>query len=406
MPSFFPFRRAANEKKSEAKQAYQPSWIPLSALQPPLWSPRDPASLARHGFMANPVIYRCVSMVAQAAASIPWVLYENQIRLDQHPLLTLLDRPNHYQSGGDFAEYWHAYLQLAGNSYLEAVEMDGALRELHVLRPDRVHIIPGARGRPAAYEYRVGHHKTRFACRTPLHESPVLHMRLFHPLNDYYGMSPLEAASVSGDVHYAAGRWSKALLDNSARPSGALVYKNPDGPGNLTQEQFQRLKSELAENYEGSANAGRPLLLEGGLEWMSIGHSPKDMDFIETKHVAAREIALAFGVPPMLLGIPGDNTYANYAEANRGFWRQTILPLLRRAARNLNHWLVPRFGDNLRLDFNQDHIQALASERESLWKCLQQSKFLTLNEQRVAAGYPPLPEGDRLADSMPSKDDA
>jgi phage portal protein BeeE len=40
--------------------------------------------------------------------------------------------------------------------------------------------------------------------------------------------------------------------------------------------------------------------------------------------VAAREIALALGVPPMLLGIPGDNTYSNYQEATRSFWR--VLP--------------------------------------------------------------------------------
>jgi phage portal protein BeeE len=51
--------------------------------------------------------------------------------------------------------------------------------------------------------------------------------------------------------------------------------------------------------------------------------SPKDMDFLEAKHNAAREIALCFGVPPMLLGIPGDNTYANYQEANRALFPES-----------------------------------------------------------------------------------
>ena len=73
--------------------------------------------------------------------------------------------------------------------------------------------------------------------------------------------------------------------------------------------------------------------------------SPKDMDFIEAKHVAAREIALALGVPPMLLGIPGDNTYSNYQEATRAFWRPTVLPLVSRTAKALSAWLSPAYGD-------------------------------------------------------------
>jgi HK97 family phage portal protein len=76
----------------------------------------------------------------------------------------------------------------------------------------------------------------------------------------------------------------------------------------LSEAQFGRLKSELEVTYSGSRNAGRPLLLEFGLDWKAMSLSPKDMDFLQAKHAAAREIALAFGVPPMLLGIPGDNT--------------------------------------------------------------------------------------------------
>ena len=111
-----------------------------------------------------------------------------------------------------------------------------------------------------------------------------------------------------------------------ARPSGALVYDGADG-NVLSAAQFERLKSELTDEYQGTANAGRPMLLEGGLDWKPMSLSPQDMDFMEAKHAAAREIALAFGVPPMLMAIPGDNTYSNYQEANRVFWRQTVLPL-------------------------------------------------------------------------------
>ena len=89
------------------------------------------------------------------------------------------------------------------------------------------------------------------------------------------------------------------------------------------------------------------MVLEGGLDWKEMGFSPKDMDFINSKNNAAREIALAFGVPPMLLGIPGDNTFANYAEANRMFWRQTVIPILRRVTDALSHRVGAQFEDGL-----------------------------------------------------------
>jgi HK97 family phage portal protein len=128
-------------------------------------------------------------------------------------------------------------------------------------------------------------------------------------------------------VHNAASRWSKALLDNAARPSGAIVYRGMEAGGAMSQDQFERLQSELETHHQGARNAGRPMLLEGGLDWKPMGFSPSDMEFQKTKEAAARDIALAFGVPPMLLGIPGDATYANYAEAHRAFFRLTVLPL-------------------------------------------------------------------------------
>jgi HK97 family phage portal protein len=153
----------------------------------------------------------------------------------------------------------------------------------------------------------------------------------------------------------------------------------------------------LESHYQGAANAGRPLLLEGGLDWKSLSLSPKDMDFIQAKHAAAREIALAFGVPPMLLGIPGDNTYSNYQEANRVFWRGTVLPLANRIGAALAQWLAPAFGEGLRLAVDADAVPALASDRAALWDQVTRAPFLTINEKREATGYSPLEGGDRIA---------
>jgi HK97 family phage portal protein len=222
---------------------------------------------------------------------------------------------------------------------------------------------------------------------------PILHLALFNPLDDYYGLSPLEAAAVAVDTHNAAARWNKALLDNAARPSGALVYDGPDGMV-LGDAQFERLKRELDAQFQGASNAGRPMVLEGGLDWKAMSLTPQDMDFLEAKHSAAREIALAFGVPPMLLAIPGDNTYSNYQEANRVFWRQTVLPLAARVSGALTQWLAPAFGAELRLAVDSDKIDALAGDRALLWERVSKAPFLTLNEKRTAAGYGAVEGGD------------
>ena len=310
------------------------------------------------------------------------------IGVSEHPLLDLIARPNPICSAPDLLESWYGFLLVSGNAYLEAVALGGTLRELHALRPDRMKVIPGPDGWPEAFEYTAGGRAVRFAGEVVPGVRPILHVKLFHPTNDHYGLSPIEAAATAIDIHNTASRWNKALLDNSARPSGALVYTSRDG--NLTVEQYDRLKAELEQGFQGAAHAGRPLLLEGGLDWKSMSLTPKDMDFIEAKHVAAREIALALGVPPMLLGIPGDNTYSNYQEATRSFWRQTVLPLVNRTAKALSQWLSPAFGGLFELRPDLDAIEALSPEREALWTRVDKATFLTPDEKRAAVGYGPL----------------
>ncbi len=388
MPSVFSKLSALFEQKQSATG-------PLLALQSmgqPVWTPRDFAALAREGFMQNAVCYRCVRMIAENAASVPLRVHEGREILDDHPLLKLLQRPNGAQSGSDLLEDWYGYLMVAGNAYLEAVSIEGQVREMHVLRPDRMKVVPGEDGWPENYEYSVAGRSMRF--HQGEGQKPILHMSLFNPLNDHYGMSPIEAAAYGIDIHNAAGGWNKSLLDNAARPSGALVYDAADA--GLSAEQFDRLKDELEKSHQGAANAGRPLLLEGGLDWKPMGYSPRDMDFIEAKWVAAREIALALGVPPMLLGIPGDNTYSNYQEANRTFWRQTVLPLVNRTSGALTNWLADSFGRGLRLKPDLENIEALSGEREARWQRISRADFLTVNEKREALGYGPLEEGESV----------
>jgi HK97 family phage portal protein len=346
-------------------------------------------SLTKAGFAGNPVGFRAVRLIAEAAAALPLVLQDRVRRYDSHPVLALLSRPNGAQGRAELLEALYGQILLTGNGYVEAVAAEGLPLELHVLRSDRMSVVPGADGWPVAYDYAVGEKRHRFTLGDGA--APVCHVKSFHPQDDHYGFSALQAAACAVDVHNAASRWSKALLDNAARPSGAIVYNGQQG---LSEDQFARLRDEMENQHQGARNAGRPMLLEGGLDWKPMGFSPSDMEFQKTKEAAAREIAIAFGVPPMLLGIPGDATYANYQEANRAFYRLTILPLATRVLSALANWLEDFTGEELELRPDVDQIPALAVEREAVWRRVSEAAFLTDAEKRNLLGLPSLEVGD------------
>ncbi|MFN3846897.1 MAG: phage portal protein [Paracoccaceae bacterium] len=357
------------------------------------WSPRDAGSLTRTGFLANPVGFRAVKLVAEAAAALPLICQDAERRYDSHPVLGAINRPNDDQGRAEFLEAVYGHLLLNGNAYLEAVPGASDIPgELHVLRSDRMSLVPGADGWPVAYDYTVGGRSHRFDMKGPL--KPICHLKAFHPQDDHYGLSPMQAAATAVDVHNAASAWSKALLDNAARPSGAIVYKGVDGQGSLSSDQYDRLVSEIEANHQGARNAGRPMLLEGGLDWKPMGFSPSDMEFQKTKDAAAREISIAFGIPPMLLGMPGDATYANYQEANRAFYRLTVLPLAAKVMADISHWLAGFTGDPVEVKVDLDQIPALAAERDQQWVRVGTADFLTTAEKRRLLGLPAVSEDE------------
>ncbi|MGN6366541.1 phage portal protein [Asticcacaulis taihuensis] len=383
------FEKLSGLFRREQKQSAAGSVIAMNVVGRPVWTPRNYQALASEGFAKNAIAYRCVRMIAEACASVPLRVEFEGRRAPDHPLQRLIDRPNPEQGGADLREAVYGGLQTAGNAYVEAAFLDADVpAELWSLRPDRMKVVAGAGGWPDAYEYSTGNGKALIG-RDGEGWLKVLHLKLWHPLDDWYGLSPLEAAAFSIDVHNASGAWNKALLDNAARPSGALVYGSKASE-RLTEDQFARLKDQLADTYSGQDNAGRPLLLEGGLDWKPMSLTPADMDFIQGKNAAAREIALAFGVPAQLLGIPGDNSYANYKEANAAFWRNAVLPLAEKTTRSLSAWLEVRFPGT-RIVNDVEALPALSAERDALWARLEAASFLTDAERRHLAGLSEIP---------------
>lgn len=390
----------------------------------PSWTPPEYASLADVGYTKNVVVFRCINLIARSLSSLQWLLTEQredgEYELEQHPLLTLLKMPNAHQSGSAFLEEFFSQLLLSGNAYIRATGTDpraekvendeftmkdsvapallfpeGVPQKLDVLRSDRVSILIDSEGNPCGFEYCSPGGLKTYPCDADAGQSVILHLRTFHPLNDWYGLSPVAVASRAIDQHNAVGEHNLAILQNGGRPSGALLVK-PSGGGRLTDEQREELRRALKKLYEGASNAGRIFVLEGNCEWREMGLSPRDLDFQAGKNMSAREIALAFGVPPILIGLTEDATFSNYKESRLHFWEETLLPLFDHFVSELNRWLVPYFGENLRLGYDRDAIEALSLKRETMWDKIQSARFLTINEKRQAVGYDPIEGGDRF----------
>ena len=354
-------------------------------------------SLAREGYMQNSVLFACVKEIAEAVAGVPWLLYHRPAdgelaEITDHPLLNLIKNPNPFQSQFEWIEAAVTYLYLSGNTFLEAVGPSNPQErglasppsELYVLRPDRMTILPDRTHFIRGYEYRVSGQTVKFST------DQILHLKLFHPLDDWYGLSPVQVAALAVDKINASDKWNSALLQNSAVPSGAMVSKK-----RLTDEQYARLKNELREQHQGFANARLPLLLEEDIDWKEIGLTPRDMDWIEGLKFSGLQIAQIYNVPPELIGL-APATYQNRKEARKALYTEVVLPVLNRLRDALNHWIVPRFGADLTLNYNADAIDALAEDRNAVWRRAQQSQFLTVNEKREMVGYEAVADGDTL----------
>ncbi|MFN3591580.1 MAG: phage portal protein [Thermaurantiacus sp.] len=330
----------------------------------------------REAFGRNAIAQRAVRLVAESAGSAPVTTAEGG-----HPALSLLDPM--------LLETVATHLLLHGNSWIETgLDLSGRPVALWTLRPERVRPDLDADGWPQAWLYRVGARDIRYPAEGDAQRPGLLHLKTVNPLDDHLGAGCLGAAIEPVAMLNAAARWNRSLISNAARPSGAIVHEGKAGVP-LSAEQFDRLRDEIEAGFQGAANAGRPMLLDGGLRWQPLALTPAEMDFGRAREAAAREVALAFGVPPMLLGLPGDATYANYAEANVALWRLTVLPLVTRILARLSAHFA-RWWPGTRLEVDLDRVPALWGDRERLWRHVSDASFLTVDEKREMLGWGPM----------------
>ena len=358
---------------------------------------------AKEGYQENAIVYRCVNEIANGAASVPMKVFQGDIELDNHPLITLLKRPNPTQAGIEYFQSLYSYLLLAGNSYALASAVNQVPTEMYLLRPDRIEIKPSETSIPKSYCYKLnGQVAAEYEADPVTGQSEIKHFKMWNPLDDYLGCSPLKAAAVDLDQHNMIAKHNIGLLVNGARPSGAIVFKPRDEMGNtamLSDGQREQISKDLEQRFVGTKNAGRPVLLEGDFDWKEMAMSPKDMDFLQNKHMAAKDIALCFGVPSQLIGIPDSQTYANVQEARLALYEETIIPLAQRIISDLNEWLAPSFGDEINIQYDFESVPAITERRRRIYENVTaavREGIITRNEARDRLGLEPITGGDEV----------
>ena len=358
---------------------------------------------AKEGYQENAIAYRCVNEIANGASAIPFKVFSNDVELDNHPLIDLLNRPNPLMAGVEYFQCLYSHLLLGGNAYALVAEINNKPSELHILRPDRMRIVASKTAIPTAYEYFIGGKVIdRYDIEPETGKSVIKHFKFFSPTDDYYGLSPMMPASVNIDQHNASAKHNFNLLNNGARPSGAIVFKPKDESGmtiQLSESQRQQLLSDLDLRFTGQNNAGRAMLLEGDFDWKEMGLAPKDMDFIELKNMASREIALCFGVPSQLVGVPDNQTYSNVQEARLALYEETIIPLAKRVESDFNEWLSGYYSEQITIKYDIDSIPAMQERRKRIYENVVQAVregIISRNEARERLDLEPVKGADDL----------
>jgi len=384
-------------KKDSAVQG-----IMVSGMQEAVYSDRDYANFAKEGYIENVICYRATTVISKSVASVPWKLYRKLANgeteeVQDHVILNTIKRPNRSMGWTALSQELIAYLIIAGNSYVERVTTFNEKEipsELYIVRPDRMNIkINTVTGEISHYVYSFNGKHENFEVNPITKHSDILHLKLFHPTNDWYGLSNIEPIAKQIDTSNDATNWNKSLMQNQGRPGLLYMVK-----GSLTDKQYDRLEKSLLDKFTGPTNAGKTMILEGAedAEVKEWGWNPKDLDFIEGDKTQARRISYGLGVPPQLIGIPGDSTYSNYKEARQAFWEDTVIYYLELLKSELNSWIFADGNSDLFLNYDLNQVPALAAKRELLWEKAEKATFLTINEKRDLVGIEDHPDGDVL----------
>jgi len=353
----------------------------------------DRKKMQTEGYEQNIVVYRCVNMIAEELAKVPFVLFQNEKKIDSHRLLNLLSNPNPMQSKTEYFIDVISQKLITGNAYIEAAgteEVNNTPLFLYSLNPEKIEIKHGVNSIPHGYEFKDNGRSIIFPVSIT-GDSNILHLKSFSASNIFYGFSPIQAAAYNIDQLNFSNKWNNNIFKNGCNLGG--VFET----GDLTPDQVKDLQSSL-QKFRG-AESKRDIILPSGVKYTQMGLTQNDMNFVEGIKMSAQFIAFAYGVPYDLVNTD-QAKYENLEKAKELLWDNAVKPNLEHIITELNAWLVPRFGAGLRLGYDEDAVEAIVTKRARKRKSLDEISYMTTNEKRAAMGLEELEGGDVLLTEM------
>lgn len=379
--------RALTGRKTVATMFNDVGWTTLT----PTYYSTNYESLVKHGYRKNELIYACISKKANASSQIAMTVRRNADAEpdENHPLKLLIQQPNPYMSEFDFWSAVIIFQQLAGRALFEKERSKaGQVVRLWPLRPDWTTPVPQG-NLIVAYEFRV-------PGKTPvtLDAADIVDFSLLDPFLQFDGWPPAAVAARIGDVDNATTDHIKNIWEHGGIPAGLIKSTQ-----RLVKEQVDVIQSQFLERYGGSANWLKPMVLDTDAEYQKVGFSFQELGFETLDARSEARICMVMDVPPILVGAKvglDRATYANYGEARRAWWQDSLIPMYTSFLDVLQNQLGNEFGDPL-IEFDFNAVPALQEERNSRWQratVAWNAGAITNNEFRAEVGLPERPEGD------------
>lgn len=312
-------------------------------------------------YMQEIWVYICVNLIAETCSEVNADVYQEVKKgelekIPDHPLDLLLEHPNPKLkiSRYELWEFTYSCLELAGQVYWYIIKNNSGIPlQIIPLYPHRVKIIPSKEDFIGGYIYRINDEDIG------LEADEVIHFKRWHPLDDFYGLSAIEAGSLAITADLYAQIFNRQFYKNSARPDGLLKTEQ-----RLNPAEAEEARKRWDMSFKGPLKAHKVAVLGEGLDFKTVSILPKDMEFLRQREFSRDEILSLFRVPPSLLGIY-NKFKATSEEEEENFKLHTIHPKLVMIEGKINAELLPMFGeDNKRLAFKFDPLVSKKDEEE------------------------------------------
>lgn len=334
----------------------------------------------------------CVRVLAESVASLPCILYKRRAdggkdRATEHPLYKVLhDQANGWNTAFEYTEGTMTNLATRGNGYAY-VERNrkGQTIGLVPLNPDGVTISQAFDWSPK-YEVTMPDNK-----RAKLSIRDMHHIRGPLP-KGYVGQSMISLAREAIGLGMAAESFGSNMYRNGVKPTGVLRH-----PKQIGVEATENLRQQFADRYAGLENSGKPLLLEEGMEWVSMNIAPKDAEFIAGRKFQRSEIAGIFRVPAHLVNDLEKATFSNIEHQSLDFIIYSLRPWLVRWEQAANRDLLTEQdrADGYFCEFLMDAmLRGDTKARYEAYSSAIQNKWMSANEARIKENMNPREGGD------------